>query len=289
MHIVKLNLLFSIASNVPFRRAFDSYIDDLEDFEVERFKALSSVGPEDILLLARKFDADQAKASRFRRCAQRILPFLKVVTQCSGMVGSLIQYAPAPTSLVWGGIMCVVQLITQFSAYFDKIIELFEELGSVLRPLSEYAEVIYKDNATVQDTLAALYGDLLSFCRVASAVFLNKDGKPRSGLDSFVSQVWRPFESQFDDVRGQFRKHLQAVELETTVADRRLIHQEAGLQAAYRGETDAQLRRLTLISEERSKEEAEFRRRLFLNWMSMLDFRSSHEKVYGSRHELTGS
>ena len=278
-----------MASNPPFRRAFESHVEDLEGFEIERFKALSNVGPEDVLLLARKFDEDQAKASRFRRCAQRILPFLKVVTQYSGMVGSLIQYAPAPTSLVWGGVMCVMQLITQYSAYFDKVIVLFEELGSVLRPLSEYAEVIYKDNSAVQDALVALYGDLLSFCRLASAVFLNKDGKPRNGLGTFVSQIWRPFESQFDDVKGQFQKHLQAVELETTVADRRLIHKEAGLQTAHRGDTNAQLRRLTLISEERSKEEAELRRRLLLNWLSSLDFRSSHEKVYGSRHELTGS
>ena len=264
-------------------------MENLKGFEVERFKALASVGPEDVLLLARKFDEDQAKASRFRRCAQRILPFLKVVTQYSGMVGSLIQYAPAPTSLVWGGVMCVMQLITRYSAYFDKVIELFEELGSVLGPLSEYAEVIYKDNAAVKDALVALYGDLLNFCRVASAVFLNEDGKPRSAFGTFVSQVWQPFESQFNDIKGQFRKHLQAVELKTTVADRRLIYKEAGLQAAHRGDTNAQLRRLTLISEERNKEESKLRRRLLLNWISSLDFRSTHEKVYGSRHELTGS
>ena len=262
---------------------------DLENFELERFKALSSIGPEDVLLLAKKFDEDQAKASRFRRCAQRILPFLKVVTQYSGMVGSLILYAPAPTSLVWGGVMCVVQLLTQYSAYFDKVVELFEEIGGVLRPLSEYAEVIYKDNATVQDALVALYGDLLKFCRVASAVFLNKSGKPRSGLGTFVVQIWRPFESQFDEVKGQFRKHLQVVERETTVADRQLVHEEAGLQMIYRGDTVAQLRRLTLISEERGKEDAELRRRLLLSWMSSLDFRTSHEKAYGSRHGTTGS
>ena len=262
---------------------------DLENFELERFKALSSIGPEDVLLLAKKFDEDQAKASRFRRCAQRILPFLKVVTQYSGMVGSLVLYAPAPTSLVWGGVMCAVQLITQYSAYFDKVVELFEEIGGVLRPLSEYAEVIYKDNATVQDALVALYGDLLKFCRVASAVFLNKSGKPRSGLGTFVVQIWRPFESQFDEVKGQFRKHLQVVERETTVADRQLVHEEPGLQMIYRGDTVAQLRRLTLISEERGKEDAEVRRRLLLSWMSSLDFRTSHEKAYGSRHGTTGS
>lgn len=185
--------------------------------------------------------------------------------------------------------MCVVQLITQYSAYFDKVVELFEEIGGVLRPLSEYAEVIYKDNATVQDALVALYGDLLKFCRVASAVFLNKSGKPRSGLGTFVVQIWRPFESQFDEVKGQFRKHLQVVERETTVADRQLVHEEAGLQMIYRGDTVAQLRRLTLISEERGKEDAELRRRLLLSWMSSLDFRTSHEKAYGSRHGTTGS
>ena len=288
-YIARLRLLPSLASNAPFRRAFESHLKDLESFELERFKALSSFGPEDVILLAKKFDEDQAKASHFRRCAQRILPFLKVVTQYSGMVGSLIQYAPAPTSLVWGGVMCVMQLITQYSAYFDKVIELFEELGGVLRPLSDYAEVIYKDNAAVQDALVALYGDLLKFCRVASAVFLSKNGKPRSGLGTFVLQIWRPFESQFDDVKGQFRKHLQAVELETTVADRRLMHNEVGLQTVYRDDTNAQLRRLTLISEERGKEDTKLRRRLILNWMSSLDFRSSHEKAYGSRHEMTGS
>ena len=88
------------------------------------------------------------------------------------------------------------------------MIELFEELGGVLRSLSEYAEVICKDNATVQDALVALHGDILKFCRVASAVFLNKSGKPRSGLGTFVVQIRRPFESQFDDVKGQFRNHL---------------------------------------------------------------------------------
>ena len=185
--------------------------------------------------------------------------------------------------------MCVVQLITQYSAYFDKVMELFEDIGSVLRPLSDYAEVIYKDNAAVQDALVALYGDLLKFCRLASAIFLKKTGDPRSGLGTFASQLWRPFESQFDDIKGQFRKHLRVVELETTVADRRLIYKETGLQTAYRVDTNAQLRKLALISEERDKEDAVLRRRLLLTWLSSLDFRSSHEKAYGSRHEMTGS
>ena len=82
--------------------------------------------------------------------------------------------------------MVVLQLEMQFPSYFEKIVEQFEELNSVLRPLNEYADRLYREHPSVQDVLAAIYGDILDFCRTAEYVFVDGNGRKKSGLRTLL-------------------------------------------------------------------------------------------------------
>ena len=246
----------------------------LSPYEIQRFKSLSAVEPEDVLSQVKKLDDNHAAESLVRRCTQYITPFLKIITQYNGLVSSFIQYAPAPTSVVWGGVVSVAQLMIQHTAYFDKIAELFEEIGQILRPISQYAESIYKDDLMIQDALADLYGDILRFVRVATSVFLDKKGKSRSGLQSFAIQLWRPFESQFEDLKTQFRNHLRQAELEMTVADHRITRDEAVQQGKFRSTTALRMQEFSILREENRKAAAEAKRRDALAWPCPLSLKA---------------
>ena len=256
---------------------------------MERFQELSGFGPEDVLRQAREFDEQQAKKSFTRRCTQRISPFLKFVTVYSSLVTSLVQYAPAPTSIVWGGVMSVVQLMVQYTSYFEKIVALFEEIGEILSPFTKYAENLYSQKPSVQDALAELYGDLLQFVSTATSVFLNRKGRPKSGLEVFVTQIWRTFESQFDDIKTQFERHSRIIEREMAYADREVFYQDTQLQNQHREITQSKLEALTDLSNRGRNGIAGEQRKALLLWLSTLDFRNSHEKAAGSRYGTTGT
>ena len=177
----------------------------------------------------------------------------------------------------------------QYNAYYDKLIDVFEEIGSILRPFSDYAENIYKDKPLVQDALAALYGDLLQFVRVAKSLFLDKKGRPKGGLGLFVVQVWQTFESQIDGIKSSFQKHLRKLEIELGVADRGTFYEETRKQSEYRSETRSWLQDISSFTGQKGKVDAEASRHAILSWLCKLDFKANHEKTFSARHESTGT
>ena len=78
-----------------------------------------------------------------------------------------------------------------------------------LAPLAEYAKAP-EHHTLLHETVAKVYGDLLSFCHKARRVFVDKDGNLRrmTSFRLFLRQQWEPFEATFEPLNTYMQHHL---------------------------------------------------------------------------------
>lgn len=132
-----------------FQRAVELRLQSLNAYELAHFR--SAAGPEAILKYANEHDHQHAGKSKSRRCAVRLKPLLSGVSQYVKFVGIITQYNPDPSSLIWGSIFCVLQLATNYAAYYGKVMDILEEVGVAMRFLPRYSTDLYADSSSIQD------------------------------------------------------------------------------------------------------------------------------------------
>jgi ankyrin repeat protein len=200
----------------------------------------------------------------------------------------MLQYTATPTPLVWGGIMCIVQLTLQFTSCCEKIINAFKGFSNMLRLIVEFSETLYHDSEPVQDALASVFAVLLKFCRVFTSAFINEEGQIKSSLQIF-DQTWKPYESEYKGIILEMEKLAQIVAKEMQHVDNRVVHTGTRIRAVSYERATSRLQRIKSIVTTDGKELRQKKRRTILTWISTLNFETEHERAYGSRHGTTGS
>lgn len=89
------------------------------------------------------------------------------------------------SAIVVGGVRVVIDLAVRFMTFFAKLSDMLCRFGDFLQPLDEVCESRQREDLVLK-TLAAVYGDLLQFCKKAYGTF-TKQGAPRSW------KSWRVF------------------------------------------------------------------------------------------------
>ena len=137
-------------SDPAFEQAVQNYTQNLEEPFRSRILQLQGTSAEQVIAKAEELDRRHGTTSRSRRIVVRLAPCLKAFTQFGSIVSTFTSYAPDPTSLVWSGVMCVLQVGSEYPSYFEKITALFESFAGVLRPLSRYSRGMFKTDAEMQ-------------------------------------------------------------------------------------------------------------------------------------------
>ncbi|KAI9723916.1 MAG: hypothetical protein M1828_004035 [Chrysothrix sp. TS-e1954] len=218
--------------NVAFQRALELHSAKLSSAERREFQTHANGGPDEILAKAKDFDAHHASKNVPRRCLARIGPFIRSTQQFFRVVGIFIQYDPEPSALIWGGILCALQMAIQFQAYFDKLLNVFDEVGDCLRTLLAYSVEFFPHHAVIQETLSDTYGTILDICRLAVSVFVDRNGRSRTGLRTFATLFWKSFEEQFGSLITQLRRQLSVLDDEALNEDRRVYRGSLARQEA---------------------------------------------------------
>jgi hypothetical protein len=133
----------------------------------------------------------------------------------------MIQADPSPSAFVLGGITCILSIPSRFLEYQVRIVEMLSKMGDGMALLSRYEKEIYESDAQVQKSLIDLYGDVLDFCREASKLLYEENGKPRSTLKTFVTSLWQPYQSKLGAIAQRFENNLGIFESYAKFADRR--------------------------------------------------------------------
>lgn len=107
---------------------------------------------------------------------------------------------------------------------------MLESIGVILSNIPRYSR-LYPNNETLRDYMISIYQVILDFCLKARHVF--RIGKARScAIKSFKAAVsvsaairlaWKPFDSQFGEVKERLEKLVAAVSVEADLAERELV------------------------------------------------------------------
>lgn len=106
----------------------------------------------------------------------------------------------------------MLDIAIRFLEFFSKLADMICRLGDFLKPLAEYTKAP-PEQEVLQESLTAVYGDLLKFCLSANRVFTDQKGQTRkwTSFRIFWRVNWVPFEAEFGTIESNFKHHLDAL------------------------------------------------------------------------------
>ncbi|KAI0059375.1 hypothetical protein BV25DRAFT_1890024, partial [Artomyces pyxidatus] len=223
---VPLNHQPNVRSNPLFDRALRKH---LESLQPEDRAAFSHATPEDVLEEAELCNKRHQTQSKVRRFALRFSNVVHPLQTFFCAVDSGVSSNPEIGGIVWGALRFVLQVVQNFSSYFERMVEVLEQITRDLPFYQDYAVELYRDSPRVQQALADVYNDILVTCITVRQIYLKGD-KPRAGF-RVALQALNPWDKKFEEVTAALQARRTILEAETKYADRVHAHEERAIQA----------------------------------------------------------
>ncbi|KAK2757302.1 hypothetical protein FQN54_004816 [Arachnomyces sp. PD_36] len=258
--------------NTWLELAIRNRLNDLPDADKIVFTETSDTSTEDELLsYSRKYDSEHIGLPPIEPQAEAVSRFVRSLVEVTSVISGSSS-KPNIVRLIPNGVRSVIALAMKCEPFFTKLIEMLCLLANYIQPLGEYAR---SENVTVIEQMAAVYGDLLTFCRDLRCLLAKweEHGISRS-IWTFIRTHWDPFEAEFKDLRSKLR-----------------LHQSIAHHCATPSEKDESYRGNFLVKldgcQEENKEKAKEKKR-FLEWLSAPDYEKRHTEIYSTKHPGTG-
>ncbi|KAL4876756.1 ankyrin repeat-containing domain protein [Aspergillus karnatakaensis] len=173
------------------------------------------------------------KTSISRRITPNMRSFITGVERY-GSAMDVIAGSTALMSPIWGCSRIVLQIAKEYAEYFDKLSEMFEEIGYNLTCLRRYPR-LYPDNEVLREAMVDIFGAIIEFCAEARKVF--REGRGRSeqsaprvfssvGLRTAWKLLWKPFKVQFGEVMDRIKGSMARVEREVEIAEKEMASED---------------------------------------------------------------
>ncbi|KAL2039046.1 hypothetical protein N7G274_008095 [Stereocaulon virgatum] len=249
-------------------RAKDRYLEDLTDTERALFNKASI---ETILYDASAAEKRHCASTKSRALSKKLEPLVSAIDQYGEAMHVYVNAFSPVLSPLWGSIRVVLYLASEFQKYFNKLVDMFANIGDVL-PRFRIYEKLFSNHEVLIQSLSQVYVDIIEFCTAAKKIF--RDGKRAPGLRAALTLTWKPFEQQFGTQLDHFRQH------------RKNVEKEAGLAHMIEA---ADSRALTLANQMQMEKDRELgERRQLLKILSTVNYVAKHEKIQEARYEGTG-
>jgi hypothetical protein len=207
--VISSSAASSISStNAAFLAAIQKHINKLPEEERQAFRQANiTITPDSLLERVRKLDTQHTSISSFRPHAEKIAKFLSLLDRLVGGIAIAIQANPDISSIAVGGVKLVVDIAMGFAKFFGKLTDMIDRLSGIIAPLERYAE--RSELEIVRNALVNIYGDILDFCKAASTLFLDRNGRSKvhATFDMFLRSQWKPFETEFGEINGRMDHH----------------------------------------------------------------------------------
>ncbi|THX74208.1 hypothetical protein D6D05_07076 [Aureobasidium pullulans] len=136
--------------------ALRSFQDSLDPEQKTKFLIIKAV-PDAHAVAEFTHQLDQENAKRQSRCVSaRISPLLESIQQFSGIVETFVSSHPQIAALIWGSIKLVLQIASNFTAYFDDLSGLLMIIGKRCPRFHEYQK-LYGHSTGLQKALCDFY------------------------------------------------------------------------------------------------------------------------------------
>ncbi|KAI0975505.1 hypothetical protein F4678DRAFT_456857 [Xylaria arbuscula] len=208
----------------------------LEDFQLildpdqqASLSSIKSVPDVDSILV---FTAQLDLANRHRKgrsIGSRLYTVLSSVRNFCAVFDVYVSSHPEIAALVWGSVKLTMQIIVNYTSYFEATSELFMRLGHLCPLYVEY-QALYPSSQRLQESLSNFHASVVRCCKhVIQAT-------QRPWVNQAFNAVWRSFDDEFkfdiEDVGRYSARVKEAINVAKAHADAR----EHELQARERDE-----------------------------------------------------
>ena len=200
--------------NPALQLALEQHLNQIPDDEKSAFiQASQQMTDETVLERVKSYDQAHSTKSRFRPQTESLSRFLGVLNRLMAGVATAVQANPNISSIVVGAVRVIIDVAIGFVGFFDKLSEMMCRLGDFLAPLAEYA-IASGERPLIHESSVNVYGDLLTFCRCARRVFVDKNGAERklTSWRAFWRLQWIPFEEEFGQIEADIQHHLKVLD-----------------------------------------------------------------------------
>ena len=115
--------------------------------------------------------------------------------------------------------MGLLQISDNFDSYQKLLLKRLSKMGAKATLLLEFDMCIYQYDEKVQEALVLIYGDILDFGRKALKLYVNEQGKRRSGFVVFGRSLIERFSDSFGGIVDNFNAHLDNYEAYAKLCD----------------------------------------------------------------------
>ncbi|KAJ6168864.1 hypothetical protein N7497_001707 [Penicillium chrysogenum] len=270
--------------------AIQKFFEDLSADETALFEATTR--SQQLIDDLQNIDNKQ-KGKISRKVAPKLKAFIAGVEQYGGaldvVAGSVSMMSP-----IWASVRVVLKIAGKYSEYFDKISDMFEEIGYILSCLRRYPR-LYGDNQVLRDSMVEIFQSIMQFCSRARHLF-HQGRKYQSGVRALTpvglhaawKLIWKPYKIQFGDIIERIRSSMVRIDHEADVAEKELASKERS-----KAENERQLQTSRWVAlESHQKSVAHFidqQRIDYVNqWLSPVNAASNHTSATKLRHRGTG-
>ncbi|KIW05145.1 uncharacterized protein PV09_03696 [Verruconis gallopava] len=210
--------------------------------------------------------------SKLWRIQLKLQPLLDAVEEYGRALDVFSNTSSLVLGPLWGSLRVVIQLARGFGRYFERLMDIFAQIGDNL-PRYRVYERLFPQHDRLLAALANAYLDIIIVCVDAKELF--GKAKQSSVTWAVIGKVlWRTFEKKFfDEQLAQFQRH-QA-----------LIEKEAGLSHMIEAKQSRELSKASQAAQEKSRRYA--RRRQLLSVLSTVDYAAQHQRLRHTRHPGT--
>ncbi|OQE40983.1 hypothetical protein PENCOP_c005G00758 [Penicillium coprophilum] len=270
--------------------AIEKFFEDLSADESDLFEATTR--SQQLIDDLQNIDNSQ-KGKISRRIAPKLKAFIAGVEQYGGaldvVAGSVSMMSP-----IWASVRVVLKVAGEYSEYFDKISDMFEEIGYILSCLRRYPR-LYGNNQVLRDSMVEIFQSIMQFCSRARDLF-HQGKKYQSGvralnpvgLHAAWRLIWKPYKIQFGDIVERIRSSMVRIDHEADVAEKELASKERS-KAEHERQLQAS-RWVTLESHQKSVAQFIDQQRIeYVNqWLLPVNAASNHTSATKLRHQGTG-
>ncbi|ORY10198.1 hypothetical protein BCR34DRAFT_567287 [Clohesyomyces aquaticus] len=220
----------------------------------------------------------RVKGEKFIR---QITSFAKKIDPYLQVVDILVQSHPEYAALAWGAIRLILKLASNFTTFFERLVNTLDRLADVLPQYDTIVELCKSHSSDqltkrIQDSVGKLYGDLFAFLRSVAAIFLKSDaGNPKSAVVVTGKLMWQPFDVRFGDLLDQMQHHRNVVQDELRLVDMTLAVEEQHSAVQERVWSAAE----RVAADRDRKAAADERRKAELERLSAKDARDMSERT----------
>ncbi|KAI1404230.1 ankyrin repeat-containing domain protein [Hypoxylon fuscum] len=269
---------------------FQSFLTDQQRYELGRINAVPDA--DTILVFTAELDAAN-RERKGRSVATRLHLLLLSVRDFCSVIDTVVSSHPEIAALIWGSVKLTMQVIVNYTSYYEAVSDLFMRLGKLCPVFAEY-QTLFRNSRLLRQSLSDFHASIIRCCKhVIEAI-------QRPWHNQVLRAFWTSFEQEFKPDLDDIQRCSNYVKSQINLAKAQADNRDQQLQAQERAEAsvnrtsmrsffsrqDKTFDNITEWRLQREKQRALTRKQQLLDALSTYDhlrvFKQSQRKRFGT-------